>query len=309
MEPERVEDARPHSVPRLRVGVVGTAHWAREVHAAGAVRARRAELTAVWGRDAQRSAAFAERYGVVAAPSLEELVEQVDVVTFAVPPQVQPGLAVVAARAGRHVLLEKPVATTTSEADAILDAVARGGGAAEVFFTFRFVPDLERALHAATGQRWESARVVWHANSGADDSPYRDSVWRTDPLAALWDLAPHVLSRLLPVLGAVTDVRAVQAGHGVELHTQHVGGAHADISVSLQATTHVDDFRLRRADGSELDLTTGGVDGVEAFAHALDRLIATVQGRKVAQLAPLGLGVEVTRILAQAERSLRRADA
>lgn len=288
--------------------MVGTAHWAREVHAAGATRARRADFTAVWGRDPEKTAAFAQRYDVVAATSLTDLVDRVDVVTFAVPPQVQPGLALVAAGAGRHLLLDKPVATTAADADAVLTAVQEGGGSAEVFFTFRFVPDLERQLQTVAREPWSGARVVWHADSGADDSPYRESVWRTDPLAALWDLTPHVLSRLVPVLGEVTGVDAVRSELGVDVRTQHAGGARADISVSLRAPTYVDDFRWLRADGSELSMPFGHVDGVEAFSHALDRLIATAQGLRVAQLAPLELGVEITRVLARAEQELRAAE-
>lgn len=290
------------------MGVVGTAHWAQEVHAPGAVRARRTALTAVWGRTPERAAAFADRYGVAAAGSLEELVDQVDVVTFAVPPQAQPELALVAARAGRHLLLEKPVATTTAEAEAVRAAVEQGGGAAAVFLTFRFVPDLERRLRQLADQEWSSARVVWHANSGADDSPYRDSQWRSEPLAALWDLTPHVLSRLVPLLGPVVEVRAERLAHGVGLRTVHAGGAHADVSVSLAAPTYVDDFRLVRGDGSEESLVDPGVedevDAVEAFAIALDRLVATSQGRHVALPGTLDLGVEITRVLTAAERSL-----
>ncbi|MBE7323879.1 Gfo/Idh/MocA family oxidoreductase [Nocardioides sp. Y6] len=84
----------------LRVGVVGTAHWARTVHAAGAVAAEQADLVALWGRTPEKVAPVAERYGVTAADSFDALLEQVDVVTFAVPPQVQPELAARAARPG-----------------------------------------------------------------------------------------------------------------------------------------------------------------------------------------------------------------
>lgn len=290
------------------MGVVGTAHWAQEVHAPGALRARRAELAAVWGRTPERTAAFAERYGVAAADSFDDLVSRVDLVTFAVPPQVQPGLAEVAARAGRHLLLEKPVATTTGEAEALRTAVAQGGGSAAVFLTFRFVPDLERRLRQLAEREWSSARVVWHANSGADDSPYRDSQWRTEPLAALWDLTPHVLSRLLPVLGPVAGVSAERRSHGVEVHTVHAEGAHADVSVSLAAPTYVDDFRLVGPDGAEALVVDPDeetqVDAVEAFAIALDRLVATSQGLHVALPGTLDLGVQITRVLAAAERSL-----
>ncbi|WP_162598798.1 Gfo/Idh/MocA family protein [Nocardioides gilvus] len=289
---------------RLRVGVVGTAHWAREVHAAGAVAAERAELVAVWGRNRERATAFAQRYDVTAAESFEDLLDRVDVVTFAVPPQVQPALAATAARAGKHVLLDKPVATTLREAEDVLAAVQAGVVQATTFFTRRFVPEFEQRIRDAATQSWSAARVTWFADSYAPGSPYRDSVWRAEPLAALWDLAPHVLSQLIPALGAVERVSAARTTHGVDLRTHHAGGAHADISVSLRSPTYVDEFRLLGPDGTELVLDFPAVDAVEPFARALDGLVARSQGLDVNCPAPLELGVEVTRILAEAQASL-----
>src|SRR5690606_5611936 len=119
-----------------------------------------------------------------------------------------------------------------------------------------------------------------------------------------WDLAPHVLSQLIPVLGSVERVSGARTTHGVDLRTHHVGGAHADISVSLRSPTYVDEFRLLRGDGTELVLDFPGVDAVEPFARALNGLVARAQGLDVVCPAPLELGVEVTRILAQAQASL-----
>ena len=291
----------------LRVGVIGTAHWAQHVHAPGTAAARNAELVAVWGRNAERAAAFAESAGVVAAESYEALLQAVDVVTFAVPPQVQPALAVAAARAGKHLLLEKPVATAVREADDLAAAVAEGGGRAAVFFSRRFVPELEQRLQNAVGQPWSSAHVAWHCDFAAADSPYRDSAWRAQPFAALWDLTPHVLSQLIPALGAVEKISARRSGDGVVLRTRHAGGSHADISVSLSAADYVDEFRLLRGDGTYESLTTqldDAVDAVDAFARALDGLVATTRGGPEGP-APLALGLEITRLLAEAESQLR----
>ncbi|GGD25010.1 Gfo/Idh/MocA family protein [Nocardioides daphniae] len=297
----------PDSIPRLRVGVVGTAHWAREVHAAGAVAAQHADLVSVWGRTPERAQSLAQRYDVEAAASFEELLDRVDVVTFAVPPQVQPDLAAMAARAGRHLLLDKPVATSLRATDELAAAVREGGVQASVFFTRRFVPDFEKALQAAATQEWSGARVRWLADVAAADSPYRDSVWRAEPLAALWDLAPHVLAHLVPVLGAVESVTAERSGHGVELRTQHRRGAQADIAVSLHSPDYVEEFRLLRGDGSELVLDASPVDAVEPFARALDNLVRRAHGLDEPCPAPLEVGVEVTRVLAEAEASLCRS--
>ncbi|WP_185996353.1 Gfo/Idh/MocA family protein [Nocardioides campestrisoli] len=288
---------------RLRVGVAGTSHWAREVHVPGVAAAEHVDLVAVWGRDPGRREPLARQHGVVACTSFEELVDRVDVVTFAVPPQVQPGLAVVAARAGRHLLLEKPVAVSVREAAAVQEAVREGGGRAMVFFTRRLVPEVERFVEQARGREWSRATVRAHSDVMVTQSPYRDSQWRGGPRAALWDLAPHALSVLLPVLGPVRQVTAAQHGRTVVLTVQHAGGAQAEISVSLHADSPADEIRLH-ADGSEAALVAPTYDGRAAFVRALDRLAALIRDPDREDPLSLDLGVEVTRVLEAAEQSL-----
>nr|BFF10060.1 hypothetical protein GCM10025699_13630 [Microbacterium flavescens] len=97
----------------LRLGLVGTGYWADVTHATAAAAAPSWDLAAVWGRDAGRAAALAERHGALhAGTDFDAFLAQVDAVTFAVPPQLQSELAVRAIRAGKHVALEKPIATS-----------------------------------------------------------------------------------------------------------------------------------------------------------------------------------------------------
>ena len=107
----------------LRFGLVGTGYWARETHAAGIAAARGATLAAVWGRDHAAAAAVAATYGSVVHDDFDAFLAEVDAVSFAVPPDVQPALALRAAAAGKHLLLEKPLAL-----DEARRGSARGGG-------------------------------------------------------------------------------------------------------------------------------------------------------------------------------------
>ncbi|WP_238694223.1 hypothetical protein [Nocardioides daphniae] len=109
------------------------------------------------------------------------------------------------------------------------------------------------------------------------------------------------------MLGAVESVTAERSGHGVELRTQHRRGAQADIAVSLHSPDYVEEFRLLRGDGSELVLDASPVDAVEPFARALDNLVRRAHGLDEPCPAPLEVGVEVTRVLAEAEASLCRS--
>ena len=92
----------------VRFGLVGTGYWARETHAQGIAAAAGATLAAVWGRDRAAASALAARYGGNGHADFDAFLDEVDAVSFAVPPDVQPALALRAVAAGKHVLLEKP---------------------------------------------------------------------------------------------------------------------------------------------------------------------------------------------------------
>ena len=111
----------------MRFGVLGTGFWAKEVHAAALAahpdgRARRASGAAT-SRRPRRSARSSTSPGY---GDVDELLAQVDAVAIALPPDVQAPLAERAAAAGKHLLLEKPIALDVAGADRVVDAV-RGG--------------------------------------------------------------------------------------------------------------------------------------------------------------------------------------
>ena len=69
--------------------------------------------------------------------------------SIALPPDVQVPVAVRAARAGRHLLLEKPLGLSASGADELLGAVTNAGVVSVVFFTSRFVTAVDKVLRDA----------------------------------------------------------------------------------------------------------------------------------------------------------------
>ena len=100
----------------MRFGLVGTGPWAEIAHGPGLLAAEGQELRGVWGRRFDRAQEVAGALGVAAYDDLGALLDDVDAVAFAVPPDVQATLALRAARAGKHLLLDKPVATTADAA-------------------------------------------------------------------------------------------------------------------------------------------------------------------------------------------------
>ena len=103
----------------MRFGVVGTSFWAREVHATGINAAAEAELVGVWGRDPAKTRELAEAAGATAYDDFRAMLDDVDAVSFSVPPHVQAELALTA------VCCRSPPAAGEADRD-----VARRGGRA-----------------------------------------------------------------------------------------------------------------------------------------------------------------------------------
>ena len=74
-----------------------------------------------------------------------------------------------------------------------------------VFFTERFVPEREAWLQEPVAAGCLGGPATWLASLRTPDNPFADSAWRRQQ-GALWDVGPHALSVVLPVLGPVTDV-------------------------------------------------------------------------------------------------------
>ena len=150
---------------------------------------------------------------LTAHDDFDAFLDSVDAVSFAVPPDVQAPLAIRAAEAGKHLLLEKPVALSAADADALAAAVEKAGVASVVFFTWRFNREIrawladEQARGGWSGSGWSGGVAVWLGTALADDSPF-NTPWRQQK-GALWDLGPHLVGMLWACLGPVTSVSAV----------------------------------------------------------------------------------------------------
>src|SRR5260370_967229 len=145
----------------MRFGLVGTGYWARVTHAPALARTEGTELAAVWGRDPRAAAELAAEYRATPYRDVSEFLAGIDAVSFAVPPEVQAPIATQAAREGKHLLLEKPVALTEAAADGLVEAVQEAGGASVAVFTQRFPPEVR-----ACGGRWGAGRAGWRRLSG-----------------------------------------------------------------------------------------------------------------------------------------------
>ncbi|MBV9849039.1 MAG: Gfo/Idh/MocA family oxidoreductase [Armatimonadetes bacterium] len=165
----------------LRIGLIGYrgfgAFCTETFH-----RTEQGRVVAFAGRDAQAMAETALRYGVpktytdwralVADPD----VEMVHIVT---PPDKHAEMAVAALEAGKHVLVEKPLATSEDGAQAILDAARRAGRVAGINYVMRYNP-LYQAVARIAREGWLGGLTHVGFENYASDEGLGDAHWFWD---------------------------------------------------------------------------------------------------------------------------------
>jgi predicted dehydrogenase len=187
-------------------------------------------LAAVWSRRPEAAAELAAQVGTVAAGSFEELLDRCEVVAFAVPPDVQAALAVRAAKAGKALLLEKPLALDLDAARRLADAVAEAGVVSQVVLTKRYHPRTRAFLAAAAGFPAIGARGSY-LHGAFLGGPFATG-WRMT-YGALHDLGPHLLDLADAALGPIADLRATgDPRRWIELTCRHESGAVSQLSLS-----------------------------------------------------------------------------
>ena len=194
---------------QLGIGFVGGGFMA-EVHSRAA-RSTRARLVGIVSSSPARSTAAAQNLGIDAAyDSVEQLLNDpaVDVVHIVTPNATHRDLALAAIRAGKHVVCEKPLATSVTDAAELVAAAEQAGVVATVPFAYRFHPMVREArARLASGEpgRLLSIQGVYLQDWLLDKS---DDNWRVDPgqggpSRAFADIGSH----LCDLIEFVTDDR------------------------------------------------------------------------------------------------------
>jgi predicted dehydrogenase len=210
--------------------IVGCGHIAKK-HVAAIEAVPGAKLVAVCDTDEKRLQEFAVG-DVKGYLSLDELLkdEQVQVVSICTPTGLHPQLTIQAAEAGRHVLVEKPMALSLEDADAMIEACERNHVKLAVVHPNRFRPAImklrERLETGAFGKlSHANATVRWNRNQAY----YDQAAWRgTKALdgGVLMNQAIHNMDLLLWMMGEVEEVSTYAATRLRNIETE-------DVSVSV----------------------------------------------------------------------------
>ncbi|MFD0152054.1 Gfo/Idh/MocA family protein [Streptomyces sp. NPDC055721] len=287
-----------------RIGLLGTGPWAARTHAPALAGHPGVEFSGVWGRRPEAAEALAAASGTRAYDDVDALLAASDAVALALPPDVQAPLAVRAAEAGCHVLLDKPVATTVAGAREVAEAVEKAGVASVVFCTLRFAETTARWIEERTAAGgWFLGEAHWLGSlyGPGSTSAYAASPWRREK-GGLWDVGPHVLSVYLPVLGDVTAITAVPGPADTHhLVLRHSSGASSTTTLTLSAPPEAAEVSLALyGTGGRAELPRWG-GAVEAFGTAVDALITAARTGEP-HPCDARFGLRLTEILTEAER-------
>ena len=239
--------------PPVRIGVVGAGSLGYH-HVRILRELPEARLVGFHDSDPARSRRVTEELGVPAAPSLDALLDQVDAVTVVVPTPAHHAVASLALARGIHVLIEKPIATTLEEADALLAIARRTGALIQTGHVERFNHAIRAALPHITEPRFvESNRLAPFNPRGSDVAVVLDLMIHDIDLvrALVGGRVTELAAAGVPVLTPWVDIANARLGFDT--------GAVANITASRVSRERVRKLRIFQRSGYlSLDLAQGG---------------------------------------------------
>ncbi|MGY1802462.1 Gfo/Idh/MocA family protein [Blastococcus sp. SYSU D00922] len=290
----------------LRVGLVGAGPWATAATGPMLAAGPATSLACVWARRPAAAAELAERLGVPAAPSFDALLTACDAVAFAVPPDVQAELAPVAAAAGRHLMLEKPLAFGVAAAERIAAAADAAGVVTQLMLTNRWTDAVRSFLADVRGTAPRVLTAEFVGSSACPGSPFA-TPWRR-PDMALHDVGPHVLDLVEAAAGPAAVVHAGRAGAVTALTLEHDSGALSHVTVSIATPGARGPLRCEAVtDAGRIVLADPGAEDRSVIGRRMTTAFAEAVADGGPTLADVHRGVGLQRLLAAAEEELRTA--
>ena len=269
------------TVATIGVGIIGASRVAPE-HALAVASDARTNLVAIADSDTARAEKVAEQYGCEVVADYRELLERSDisVVMLGLPNHLHAPIGIEALAAGKHVFVEKPIANTLAETDAMIEAAEKHHVNVFVGHSQRFFATTVAAHELVRSGQYGApimARDVWTKAFGIESRP----PWFVDRSrgGGMWLMnGAHMIDRCCWVLGS--GVAAVRGWVGNPIHNaaaDDASVAYLHLKNGLTVTLFHAGFKSRGNDqcGVEIVLT----DGMIEFDSYSNRLQVAGNGR------------------------------
>ncbi len=197
---------------KIKTGIIGTGKVAH-LHAAGLMNLAESEFTAVCNANFAGAQTFAEQYRVEAFSDVAEMVQNagVQAVTICTPHPLHAEPAIKAARAGAHVIVEKPLAASLTDCDAMIRAAQEAGVKLAMISQRRLYAPVQRIKQALDDGKLGQPVLGtvnmfgWRDRAYYESNPWRGT-WQGEGGGVLVNQAPHQLDILQWLMGPVEEL-------------------------------------------------------------------------------------------------------
>jgi myo-inositol 2-dehydrogenase / D-chiro-inositol 1-dehydrogenase len=225
-------------MPKLKIGIIG-AGYIGGVHAAILARDERVQIAAVHDVAVGPAQLLANIYGARAAQSAQEVIDTCDAIYITTPNTKHTELAIAATQAGKHVFCEKPMATSLTEAQAVLEAAAKSHAVFQVGHNRRFAP-----VYTTLKQLLTESHQPHSAHVKMNRGELLRPEWVGDPKITggfLYETTIHMFDMMRFLFGEITMLQALGSSHeyaetdDFSVLLQFAGGMHATFASSADA--------------------------------------------------------------------------
>src|SRR3954470_20925581 len=263
--------AIPPAGSPLRTAVVGYGYWGPDL-VRNVIERPELEFAGLCERDAERAAAFSSRNpGAAVFPDLAEMLADptLDAVLVAPPPHTHHAIVKAALEAGKHVLVEKPLATTSDDARDLIEVAEAGGLTLMPGHTFLYSPPVNKVKRLIDEDVIGEIYFVTSA---------RMNLGKYQPDGVICDLAPHDLSILLywldePVATVAASGRSVfQAGvpEAAFITLTFESGITANVQISWLSPRKIRDMTVVGSRRMVQYDDTGADEAIRVYDRGLD---------------------------------------
>ncbi len=199
-------------MPKIKTALVGCGKVGH-LHAAALQSLPESEFVAVCGRTLEKAAAFAEKYRVAAFTDVRDMLakSKAEAIFVCTPHPEHAAPTITAAQAGVHALVEKPLASSLADCDAMLAAARANNTILGTIYQRRFYPPCQRIREAIDGGKIGKpvlgtvSMFGWRDEAYYKSDPWRGS-WKHEGGGVLVNQSPHQLDLLIWYLGEIDEV-------------------------------------------------------------------------------------------------------
>jgi predicted dehydrogenase len=212
----QMQDAAAHAgrSSAVQAAIVGMGTWGQNLVNSAQGKSEVIRFIAGATRTPARAEEFARRHGIALLPSYEAVLADraIDAVVLATPHTAHTEQIIAAARAGKHVFVEKPLGLTAAEAAAAVAACAEHKVTLAVGYNWRFQPALQEIARMLADGRLGKLLHIEGNFCGPSVYRYGSGHWRQDreegPAGGMTGRGVHVVDAMLYLAGKIDEVYA-----------------------------------------------------------------------------------------------------